>query len=142
MYYLCICKLQSKVLRLLTKYVEFCKKHFPHFEGSLLDLFSIWFWFLLFVAAVATCTQQENATEQAGKARKAGQAGETCYMHFYIWPLLWFMWQKYFRRVSGARFVCFLPRALLCLLQSAVCWKYAEEGRERQRIADWALFKP
>lgn len=126
---------------------NFAQNIFPHFEGSLLDLFSIWFWFLLFVAAVATCThtarERDNETEQEGKAGKAGEAGETCYMHFYIWPLLWFMWQKYFRRVSGARFVCFLLRTFVFVAKCSVL-EVRREGKEEkgERIADWALFKP
>lgn len=148
MYYLCICKVQSKVLRLLTQYVEFCENIFPHFEGSLLDLFSIWFWFLLFVAAVATCTHSKGARQRDRAGREGrvwlGRLGKhaTCtftYGHCY---------DLCGKNISGAfpardlfAFCC----ALLCLLQSAVCWKYEQSKGEREkgeRMADWALFKP
>lgn len=125
---------------------NFAQNIFPHFEGSLLDLFSIWFWFLLFVAPVATCTHSKGARQRdrAGREGRQGWGGWGNMLHALLHMAIVMI---YVAKIFQARF-----RRAICLLFAAhfcVCCKVQCAGstprRERgegERMADWALFKP
>lgn len=71
------------------------------------DLFGVRFWLLFFVCCGICnmrCTRMLQATNR----------------HFYIWPLLWFMWQKYFRRASCKYSFSFFYATQFCVKSRVV----------------------